>query len=397
METIELPELGGGVTLDPTPEEARALLAAGAHLKLDWLAGGQVEVRPAGFIGSMRLSDERLLRVTTKVPITNVLGLVSLAYRSMAVPVAVGKTLLADSSPLDWLAMLLVFEIEALLQRNLRQGYVEVEEDLPYIRGRIDFHRQVTTWSQPGLTPCRFADLSLDTAENRVLRATLESLLTQRLLPVLRDRVHVLADMLTGVTVVPMSGVLFGSVRVTRLNRSYEPALELCRIYFENAGVEEGDGSVAAPAFFFPMEKVFEKAVANFLTDRLPGVRAQTGGSLAAVAGEPAHRFSYTPDIVIGDPPRLVLDTKYSKAEAVNEYGGLSFKNQHAYQIVFYALALGCPGILIYPKDDRDVDATYEIEGQQFTFLTLDLQAPQLSGLAALARSLDDERMKEAG
>ncbi len=385
MEVVDIPELGPGAVLDPDDAERRALLAAERYLKLDWLPDGRVRAKPNGFVGSLRLSDTRMLRVSTKVPISNVLALVSLAYRSMPVPVEVGKTLLDDAEPLDWLTLLLIFEVEALLQREMRQGYVEVEQGLPYIRGRIQFHRQVTTWSQPGLTPCRFTDFTPDTTENRVLRATLESLLTTRLRPGLRERADALARTLDNVKLVPLSRALLSSVRVTRLNQAYGPSLELCRIYFEHSGVDDIAGSVAAPAFFFPMAEVFEKAVASYLASRLPGVRAQPGGSVRAVAGGPSHTFSYSPDLVVGDPPQLVLDTKYSRVERVNQWGGLSYSNQHAYQIVFYGVAHRCPGILIYPRDNRDIDATYELHGQRFTFLTVDLQRDSLVGLSALA------------
>ena len=388
MEIIDLPELGAGEILDPTEGERRALLATGRHLKLEWLSDGRVHVKPNGFVGSVRVSDERMLRVTTKVPIANVLELVSLAYRSMRVPVEVGRTLLDESQPLDWLTLLLISETEALLQRDLRHGYIELETELPYIRGRIQFHRQVATWSQPGLTPCRFSDFTPDTSENRVLRATLESLMTETLYPGLRDRVDALTRMLPNVTLGWLSRALFSSVRVTRLNQAYGPALELCRIYFEHRGVDDAAGRITAPAFFFPMAEVFEKAIGNFLAGRLPNVRVQTGGSLHAVAGEPAHTFAYTPDLVVGDPAQLVLDTKYSKAERVDAWGGLTYQNEHAYQLVFYGLAHGCPGILIYPRDDRDIDATYELNVQQFTFITVDLERDSLDGLPALAEAV---------
>jgi hypothetical protein len=87
--------------------------------------------------------------------------------------------------------------------------------------------------------------------------------------------------------------------------------------------------------------------------------------------------------------PALVLDTKYARPEARNAYGGLSFSNPHAYQIAFYARALDCPGALVYPRFDRDVATDFVVRGTPITFLTVDLAAPGLSGLDALACELD--------
>lgn len=69
-----------------------------------------------------------------------------------------------------------------------------------------------------------------------------------------------------------------------------------------------------------------------------------------------------------------------------NAFGGLSYRNPHAYQIAFYAHALGCPGILVYPRAERDVNADFEVAGRAFSFLAVDLSTPGLDGLERLAQ-----------
>ena len=381
MDVIELDELHGEAVLTPTAGERLVLLRAADRLKLDWLPDGSVRLRPAGYVGSLRLSPDRMVQVTTKVPIDNVLYLASLAYRTMSIPATFGSAQLTASSPLDWLVTLLVFELEALLRRDMRHGYLDVRDDLPYVRGRILFADQMGTFSNPALVPCEFSDFLPDTTENRILRATLEALAIAPIHPVLRVRALELTSLLAGVTPVQLTRDLFQRVRPTRLTAQYGPGLELCRLWFDREGVEHAAGEVIAPAFFFPMEKVFEAAVANYLKAHIPGVRAQVGRRLAPLSGAPQRPFSFAPDVVVGDPPRLVLDTKYARAEMKNQYGGLSFKNDHAYQIAFYAQDLGCPGVLVYPRDDTDVETTYANNGPRFTFLTLDLQQPGVGEL----------------
>lgn len=154
---------------------------------------------------------------------------------------------------------------------GIRQGYVTVVEDLPYVRGRIRFDAAATTRTRTGLATCEFSDFVADTAENRVLRATLEFLATRRLLPGLRNRMFELLRVFGSVSLVPATPSLLEATHVTRLNRHYGPALELCRIVLSNVGLEHPGVDTTAPAFFFPMEQVFEAAVANYLRRRLPG------------------------------------------------------------------------------------------------------------------------------
>jgi hypothetical protein len=54
-------------------------------------------------------------------------------------------------------------------------------------------------------------------------------------------------------------------------------------------------------------------------------------------------------DILVGSPPRLVIDTKYASAHVRNQFGGWSLHNSHIYQVVFCAVSLGYPALLVYP------------------------------------------------
>jgi 5-methylcytosine-specific restriction enzyme subunit McrC len=375
-----------GVMLRPTRREARALVRTIDRLGVDWRPDGSVRVFSKGQVGSVALSPDTVITVTTKVPVANVLGLVSLAYRTVPIAGPVGYALLdANPSAFDWLAFLFVAEVEALLSQGRRCDYVLAEDELPYIRGRLRFGRSAVA-ARPGLVPCEFTDLVADVVENRILRATLELLMTQRLLPSLQRRVEQLAPALAGVTLVRPTARLLASCRYTRLNQHYRPALELGGLLIRQAGVELTPGDTAAPAYFFPMERVFQEAVTTFLGRRLPGVHRQLSRSHSPTTGDPPRPLRFVADIVVGDPPRLVIDTKYASAEALNQYGGRSFRNDHVYQAAFYALSLGCPALLVYPRADRDVDTTFRVAGVTTTILTIDLANPDLAALDCLVQ-----------
>lgn len=386
MERIEFHELDPtGVSLELNSEEARALVAVGDRVSVEWLGPARARVRSGGYVGSVRLSKQRTLAVTTKVPIANVLGLASLAYRSVPLPHSVGVTDLSQDRPVEWLAFLAILEIEALLARGMRQGYVELDDDLPYVRGRIRFETVTATRARPALVACTFSDFQPDTPENQVLRSTLELLRTIRLPHRLHERADEALRYLAQVRLVPASMHLWTRVRISRLNQHYAPALELCRLVLEQVGVELGEGGVEARAFFFPMAAVFEAAVANYVRLRVRNVKTKPRRSLAPRLGTPTVAFSYEPDLVIGEPTRLVVDTKYARAMVKGKHGP-TWNNGNAYQIVFYGLGFGCPGVLVYPKDEAagDVEATFDVAGREFTILTVDLQRPGLAGLDRL-------------
>jgi 5-methylcytosine-specific restriction enzyme subunit McrC len=382
---IRIPELGAGAEAELGREERRALRLLGDKIRVEWLGPDRAKISAAGYVGSVRLSSAVTVEVTTKVPVANILALASLAYRRLPLPAPVGEAELQESGPLDWLAFLIVTEVEALLARSMRQGYVEARDVLPYVRGRIQFAGSARHWIHPGLTTCEFSDLLPDTPENRVLRATLEALGRSRLLPGLRLRAMAATEWLSDVTLCPLTPRLLADVHLTRLNARYRPALELCRLYLEGRAVEQPTGEVSAPAFLFPMEQVFESAVAAYLAARVRDVRVQPERSLVPVAGEPRHALVVRPDLLVGARPSLVLDTKYADPERGTRFGGRSFRNDDLYQIAFYANEYDCPGLLVYPRSERNVNVTFEVAGTRCTIATVDLSLPGLAGLEALS------------
>jgi 5-methylcytosine-specific restriction enzyme subunit McrC len=373
-----------GVVIVPTPGERKALARVADRLGVEWRADGSARVYAHAFVGSVALSTDTTFSVTTKVPVANVLRLASMAYRTLRIPPAVGDALLRSDEPaLDWLAVLLVTEIQSVLSRGIRQGYVVREDSLPYVRGRMRFD-SAGEWAKPGLVACEFADFLPDTPENRVLRTTLEVLVTRRVLPGVRTRAEQLLRSFLGVSLVRPTSSLLASCRIDRLNRRYESALDLCRLFLEQSGIELEPGDVGAPAYFFPMEMVFQEAVATLLRTRLPDVSRQSGRSHAPVSGQPARPLTFAADVVVGSPPRLVIDTKYAPPEVRNRFGGRSFHNDHVYQAAFYALSLGCPAMLVYPRVDQDVEVTFEVEGICISILAIDLEASGMPGLEEL-------------
>lgn len=384
MQIVEVPELGTGREVLLGPKERRSLRRLAGKLDVAWLDEERARISAAGYVGTVRLSDRLTVSVRTKVPVDNLLRLASLAYRGRPRTDAVGEAELAEGGPLDWLAFLLVLEVERLLAGSIRQGHVEVEEELPYVRGRIRFDSAIRTWARPGVLPCAFADLLPDTPENRVLRSTLEALAAGPILPWLRARALDAASRLAGVTLVPASLRLLEAVRWTRLNQHYRPALELCRLFLEGRGVEEPTGPVLAPSFLFPMEEVFERAVANHLRAVVPGVTVQPPGALTPRAGAPAHTLGFRPDVLIEGPgARVALDTKWADPE-YRRAGRRSFRNPDVYQVAFYATVYGGAGLLIYPRADRDVWVSFDLGGVRCDIVTVDLRTPELGGLDAL-------------
>ena len=383
-----------GILVHLSAAERRALMRVGDRLGVEWRSDDAARVYSRGYVGSVSLSANTTIQVVTKVPIANILELASLAYRSIRIPKPSGEAFFEEGQPLDWLALLITTEIEALVRHGLRQGYVGVEDVLPYVRGRIKFDAMAAI-SRPGFLQCEFADFLPDTVENRLLRSCVELLSTERLLPGLRGRLQRLSHAFQSVPLVRPTLSLVRACRITRLNQVYRPSVELCSLLVAELGVASSTGTTRAPSFFFPMAMVFQEGITELLRRTFPHVSRQSGRTYISEPGPPPRTFSFAADILIGSPPVLVVDTKYAACETRNQYGGMSFRNDNVYQAAFYGQSFGCPALLVYPRLDRDISAGFDLNGNFVEILTVDLALPGLTGIAPLLE-LIDRRMNAA-
>ena len=217
----------------------------------------------------------------------------------------------------------------------------------------------------------------------------MELLSTQRLLPGLRRRAQRILQSFQSVSFVRPTLSLVRASRITRLNQTYRPALELCRLLLAEVGVTSDVGPIPAPSFFFPMAMVFQEGITELLRRMFSDVSRQRGATYMSQPGSPPRTFTFAADIVIGSPPTLVIDTKYAACEVRNQYGGLSFQNANVYQAAFYGRSFGCPAMLVYPRLDRDVAASFDLSGSLVSIVTVNLALPDLAGLAPLLALVD--------
>jgi 5-methylcytosine-specific restriction enzyme subunit McrC len=346
----------------------------------------------AGYVGIAALSEATQIIVRPHIPVASVLTLACYAYELEPPPESlVEEGRLDASGPADWLALLLTLEVEKLLALGLRYGYREVEEGLPYIRGRIDFGVLRCGESKSGLVPCRFEDFVLDTAENRILRGTLEILAAGDLAPEIRRRLWRTLSVFRQVGFVRPTQLLFNQARLNRLNSYYEPALTLCRLVLECTGLDIESGTVTTRGFFFSMADVFEKALERALGERFgrQNVHPQHEypDRIRLIVGEPAIPVTFKPDNIIGPPgaPWLIVDAKY-KQPLVEHYGD-RFRNSDLYQAFTYAVALQAPAVLVYPRCAQDIDVTFETNGNAVRVLTVDLANDGLRKLPELLQA----------
>lgn len=298
------------------------------------------------------------------------------------------------------IAEILANLVEKKLRRNLSAGYVEEEEVLRRVRGRIDHlktgrHRLLSK----GQVACRYENLSVNTARNRFVRAALYKIASLVEGSTLKRRCKGLADSLgmLGVSGIkpPKSEVC--SDRFGRHDSNDRKMVLAAKLAFDLSLPNQNAGS---RKFLSPYDeekwirKLFEKAIAGFYAIVLGANWKTYAGKMhqwpieRQTAGIQNLMQSMKTDIVLENfdqNRRIIIDTKFNEIVTSGYFRERAFRSGYTYQIYAYLrsqekendpLSLNSSGILLHPAVGEDVDEAVEIQNHVIRFVTVNLTQP---------------------
>ena len=258
------------------------------------------------------------------------------------------------------LARIYLLKLAEALRRGLRQEYKAHEDQLPRVRGKIDWATQLRLeiTHVPGFA-CRFDDRSEDTPLNRTFKAALrvaERILAGDGLGPLRLEVR---HAMEGVTETRMTACQVAAVHLDRMSYHLGPLLTLAKLLLGQANPEfsEPHGPRSKTfAFIWDMNTLFETYVAKVAKATLEpaGVtvltQAQAGLYLGVFADSGKGAFALRPDLLFHGPGvgTVILDTKWKRLDPFIPNCGVSPAD--VYQVNAYAQRFEADTVvLVYP------------------------------------------------
>ena len=379
LPTVELGEwqsrLIDGETLTPADQQLiRQNLKPGeeGRLLVDELRSG-VRITARSWVGVVRF--ERFeVRVVPKLAGAN-RGLVEMIEFTTGIEALrrapSARTLNAEGAGLvDLLALLLAEATEAILRGGILADYVEREDELPVLRGRLLGDQQVLRrFGQIDRLVCRFDEHEQDIVENQLLAAALGWCSTHITHESVRRRVRRLLAVFQEVCQTEdfdLRALRYRGVTYNRLNDHYRNAHVLAWLLLDGLGTRDllSTGKTRCFAFLIDMNRLFEMFVFRLVDQSLVGtgfhVHYQRGdGSIIVNASTNQPYARVVPDLLIeaNDPSvsaRVAVDAKYKL------YDERKLESRDVYQGFLYAYAFGGSGgqaipaaLLLYPSSTR--------------------------------------------
>ena len=232
-----------------------------------------------------------------------------------------------------------------------------MEENLPYLRGRLLFREQIR---ENLVDQARFyvahGELSVNRPANRLIHSALA-----RLKPLVRNtenrRLLKLLSQLMEVAEVPQAANPNADWQRHRVDRSmphYGPVMQWVSLFLFGQGLTTFSGRHRNLSLLFPMEEVFEDFVTHSFRRHLSDYRVTSQSprkSLAKIEDQDA--FEMRPDISLWKGARVafILDAKWKEIDAFSEDPKHGIDQGDLYQLYAYAKGNGCDTVaLVYPR-----------------------------------------------
>ncbi|MFH0240905.1 McrC family protein [Streptomyces sp. HK10] len=376
-EPIHLRETGQGVRCRLRTAQAETLKKYGKVVGVERLGEDDWRVTGKQRVGLVRLGHGRGtvdLRIEPKLKISKLMFLIGYAS---------GDPWWEEEADWSWgsgletaMAGVYARSVRRSLNGGVLHGYRAVEEDLPFVRGRVRTTDQARRTGLPLPVAVAYDDFTADIAENRILLTALHRL--ERLPDVpwrLRSALRHLVDRLPNVT--PLrTGTPLPPWTPTRFNARYVPALRLAEQVLTDRSLSPDYGATAPPlvgsGILLDLSAVFEHFLGHALreTTKPHGIKCRMQETHHL---DTRGRLRMNPDVLCyrGGHPLAAVDAKYKIL-------GETPKREDIYQMVGYCVALGVrqAHLVHATAGNGGVPRPYEIRQAG---ITIDVRALDLS------------------
>ena len=257
---------------------------------------------------------------------------------------------------LELLIRLFCGKLADAVRLGMPRQYIDLEDDLPALRGRLDVTRQFSTLAlSPQKLACRFDALSPDIALNQVMRAAIGKLTRLAQAPDNQRALRELRFAYADISEVSPDTLRWDLIVLDRTNTRWRELLSLARLFLGDRHQQTSAGTIDGHALLFEMNVLFEEYVARLLARALAGtdlrVSAQGGHRDCLFEGDKgAVPYTSRPNHPAGQPDRPHHRHEVEAHHTTDRRSKQGVSQADVYQLMAYGQVYDCPdAVLLYP------------------------------------------------
>lgn len=290
----------------------------------------------------------------------------------------------------DLFAEILYKGVSMQLKQGLYREYLDRQETLPLIKGKIDINGTIRERVQrKQLVSCEFDELSENNALNKILKSTMEMLIrNESVKPRRKAELRSLLPFFSNVESLNPKAIKWSMLTYKRSNRSYRMLMNICYFIIDGTLLSTETGTYKMATFSTEhMNRLFERFVLEYYRKHHKDIQANSEKlSWDIDDDKPVRGIEFLPsmqtDIVLRKGVRaLIIDTKYYGEILKGKYDKKAISNANMYQIFSYVKNMdtdntgNVSGMLLYAKTKEEIAEPVDtyIKGNRILVQTLDL------------------------
>lgn len=241
-----------------------------------------------------------------------------------------------------------------LLSNTLYQQYEEVNQELSFVKGRIDMNRYINdnlTKARWHKISCTFDAFEFDNEFNRIIKFVAKMLLNVAKQSDNRQKLREILFILDEVSDAPATAEQCQRIEFNPMFEEFNTVRDYCHLFLTNSISLSHNNKLQLFAFLLPMEYVFEDFIFGFIDRELEDISAKAQESSKHL--DTQKHFKLKPDLMLSIGERkIIADTKYKVIyhDSSDPKNGLS--QADLYQMVAYAVRFKLTEIILFYPDN---------------------------------------------
>lgn len=325
--------------------------------------------------------------------IKNIYHMLSYAFQTLNQENYEDVTVESFDEMYDLLAAILAKGIGIQLKQGLYREYINRQEELPVMRGKINMSGTIKNrLAHERVLTCDFDELSENNLFNQIIKTTVTLLLRNaKVKSEYKDDLKKEDAVFSNVDTLEPTSIKWSAIRFQRNNQTYRMLISICQLIIEGMLIttDAGDYRLASFVDEQRMCRLYEKFILEYYSRHYPELTVSASQipwsvddgirTMLPVMQSDIH-------LQMGNIV-LIIDAKYYSHTTQTQYDKHTLHSNNMYQIFTYVKNRDydfgdeehkVSGMLLYAKTEEEIQPgnVYQMHGNQITVRTLDLNLP---------------------
>lgn len=237
-----------------------------------------------------------------------------------------------------------------LLNSSIYQKYTDVNEELSFVKGRIDFNAYLRDNLSKGRNhkiSCEFDTFQMDNDFNRCVKYVSKLLVSITKENQSRRYLNDILFILDEVEDINISSDTMKRMKFNPMFSNFETIRDYCVLFLDNSVSFNYKNDLKLFAFLLPMEYVFEDFIFGFIDKEIDEIKAKS--QVGSKHLDVEENFKLKPDLkLFFDNRSIVADTKYKIVYDDEKDAKKGISQTDLYQMLAYAVRFKVNEIVLY-------------------------------------------------